>query len=217
MRKESISGIRQEYDLGELSEQELKDNPFDQFTVWFQQVLEHEVMEPNAMVLSTITSTGTPASRVVLLKDFDDQGFVFYTNYESRKGRELLSTPHAALLFFWPELQRQVRIEGTVHQIGTAQSDEYFNSRPRGSQLGAWASPQSQIISDRKMLDRRLEDITQKFGQTEKIGRPPHWGGFVVSPTLMEFWQGRANRLHDRLVYERIDANSLWGMKRLAP
>lgn len=217
MKKDSISAIRQEYDLGELSEKELKDNPFDQFAVWFQQALDHQVMEPNAMVLSSITATGSPASRVVLLKDFDDKGFVFYTNYESRKGKELLSTPHAALLFFWPELQRQVRIEGAVSQISAAQSDEYFDSRPRGSRLGAWASPQSQIITERKIVDQRLKEYTLKFSNSEKIDRPPHWGGFNVSPKWMEFWQGRANRLHDRLVYERIDEHALWEIKRLAP
>ena len=217
MPKENISSIRQEYDLGELSEQELKDNPFDQFALWFQQALDHQVMEPNAMTLSTISSSGTPASRVVLLKGFDNSGFVFYTNYESRKGRELTATPHAALLFFWPELQRQVRIEGAVNQISEAESDAYFNSRPRGSRLGAWASPQSQMISDRRILDQRLKEVTQKFASSEEIKRPSHWGGFNVTPFLMEFWQGRADRLHDRLVYQRLDANALWEVKRLAP
>lgn len=217
MESEKISSIREDYKKGELLEEHLEDNPFAQFSLWFKDAVQQQVFEVNAMALSTVSAEGTPSSRIVLLKDFDDNGFVFYTNYESRKARELIEKDRAALLFFWPQLQRQVRIEGSIIQVDAEQSDEYFHSRPRGSQLGAWASPQSQVIPDRAFLDNRLAEINAKFSTQKELDRPPHWGGFVLNPVRVEFWQGRSNRLHDRLVYERLSNAERWIISRLAP
>jgi pyridoxamine 5'-phosphate oxidase len=166
------------------------------------------------MTLSTVTSTGKPSSRIVLLKGYDEEGFVFFTNYSSDKGRQLMQNHFAALLFFWKELERQVRIEGVVSKVSEEESDAYFNSRPVGSRLGAWASPQSQKISDREVLNNELMKFTEQFDQ-ENIPRPAHWGGYRVKPTRIEFWQGRSNRLHDRILYEQDNDN--WQISRLAP
>ncbi len=186
-----------------------------QFQQWFDAALLAGVAEPNAMHLSTVDSTGRPAGRIVLLKDLSENGFVFYSNYDSRKGYDLAAHPVAALTFFWPELERQIRIEGRVERVSAAESDVYFASRPRGSQLGAWVSPQSQVINSRAVLDDRQQDLAAQFTD-QPIPRPVHWGGFRVVPDRVEFWQGRPSRLHDRISY-RLTETGTWLIERLAP
>ncbi|MDP9316994.1 MAG: pyridoxamine 5'-phosphate oxidase [Chloroflexota bacterium] len=210
----SIADLRRDYTLRGLSENEVDPDPLAQFRAWFDQAVAAKVLEPNAMTLATVGADGQPSARVVLLKGFDARGFAFYTNYESRKGRELLAHPRAALLFFWPDLERQVRVEGRVEKVADEESDAYFRSRPHGSRLGAWASPQSEVIPGREVLYQRLHELQQRFGDGE-VTRPPHWGGFLVRPTMLEFWQGRASRLHDRLRYQLTDSG--WQRERLAP
>ena len=210
----SIADIRKDYQLKSLSEHEVDQNPFTQFSVWWNEAVQSEIDEVNAMALSTVTSAGKPSSRIVLLKGYDEQGFVFFTNYSSDKGQQLAQNNFAALLFFWKELERQVRIEGVVSKVSEEESDAYFNSRPLGSRLGAWASPQSQKISDREVLNKELTKFTDQFDQ-ENIPRPAHWGGYRVRPNRIEFWQGRSNRLHDRILYEQDNEN--WQISRLAP
>ena len=210
----SIADIRKDYQLKSLSEHEVAENPFAQFSVWWNEAIQSEIVEVNAMALSTVTSGGKPSSRIVLLKGYDEQGFVFFTNYSSDKGQQISQNHFAALLFFWKELERQVRIEGVVSKVSDEESDAYFNSRPVGSRLGAWASPQSQKISDREVLNKELMKFTEQFDQ-ENIPRPTHWGGYRVKPTRIEFWQGRSNRLHDRILYEQVNDN--WLVSRLAP
>lgn len=187
--------------------------PVEQFTHWFAEALEAGVPEPNAMTLATVGADMRPAARIVLLKGFDERGFVFYTNYESRKGRELVQHPHASLLFFWQMLERQVRIEGTIEKTSAAESDEYFHSRPLGSRIGAWVSRQSQPVT-RQELEARTAELTASLG--EKPPRPPHWGGYRLVPDYVEFWQGRPSRLHDRLAYRRQD-DGTWALQRLSP
>lgn len=210
----SIADIRKDYQLKSLSEHEVDQNPFTQFSVWWNEAVQSDIVEVNAMALSTVTSAGRPSSRIVLLKGYDEQGFVFFTNYSSDKGQQLTQNHFAALLFFWKELERQVRIEGIVSKVSEEESDAYFNSRPAGSRLGAWASPQSQKISDREVLNNELMKFTEQFDQ-DNIPRPAHWGGYRVKPTRIEFWQGRSNRLHDRILYEQDNDN--WQISRLAP
>ncbi|WP_257670627.1 pyridoxamine 5'-phosphate oxidase [Parapedobacter tibetensis] len=215
LKQQHIVAIRAEYGMGQLSEDEVADDALIQFQKWFDEALQNEVMEPNAMVLSTVSISGSPSSRIVLLKQLDESGFGFFTNYESRKGTELDENPHAALLFFWPELQRQVRIEGRVEKLSAELSDAYFQSRPKGSKLGAIASPQSREIPDRETLDTQLVELEKTYGDTELVPRPAHWGGYRLVPDLLEFWQGRGSRLHDRLAYKRQDNG--WQIVRLAP
>lgn len=219
MESHSISSIRQEYLLATLSEKEVSPSPIDQFERWLNEAMKSEVLEPTAMVLSTVSAEGQPSSRVVLLKDLDSNGFVFYTNYSSKKGVELSQNARASLLFFWPELQRQVRIEGEVKRVNPEQSTNYFQSRPKGSQLGAWASPQSQVVPHREFLDERIEEMEKKFEGLEVLPRPEHWGGFSLIPNRIEFWQGRGSRMHDRIRYERTSSSvtSEWKIERLAP
>lgn len=190
-------------------------DPIQQFEQWFSEVLAAQYWEPNAMVVSSIDDNGFPASRNVLLKAVDERGFIFYTNYTSDKGRQLLARPQAALTFSWIELRRQVRIVGRAEKLPEAESDVYFASRPRGSQIGSWASPQSSVIPDRALLDQSEADQIARFEGAE-VPRPPHWGGFLVRPHEIEFWQGRPNRLHDRLRY-RSDPTGAWTLDRLAP
>ncbi|MBW4574469.1 MAG: pyridoxamine 5'-phosphate oxidase [Aphanothece sp. CMT-3BRIN-NPC111] len=211
----SIADLRSEYTLHGLSEADAEINPFQQFQKWFDQALAAQLPEPNAMTLATATPDGKPSARIVLLKNFDEQGFVFYTNYDSHKGQELQANPQAALVFWWAELERQVRIQGRVEKVTDAESDAYFHRRPLGSQLGAWASPQSQVISSRQVIETKLQELKEKY-EHQEIPRPPHWGGYRVVPTAIEFWQGRPNRLHDRLHYRRCDDNS-WAIERLSP
>ncbi|WP_353129492.1 pyridoxamine 5'-phosphate oxidase [Parapedobacter pyrenivorans] len=215
MKQTDIAAIRAEYRMGELSEYEVVADAIGQFRHWFDEAIDKKIMEPNAMTLSTVSASGRPSSRIVLLKDLDESGFGFFTNYESQKGVELAENPYAALLFFWPELQRQVRITGRVEKMPAAHSDAYFQSRPKGSQLGAIASPQSREIPDRLMLDTQLAELEERYQAIEPIPRPAHWGGYRLLPDTLEFWQGRASRLHDRLVYKRFEKG--WKITRLAP
>lgn len=189
-------------------------DPFDQFRLWFDKAIEAGISEPNAMVLSTVSESGKPSSRVVLLKDITDEGLAFYTNYNSRKAQEIGKNPYVSLVFLWPGLERQVRIEGRATKTGTEEADIYFRSRPGGSRLGAWVSEQSRAITSREELDKRLELVRERFAGKE-IPRPEHWGGYIVKPTAFEFWQGRENRLHDRFLY-RFE-NGGWTLNRLAP
>ncbi|MEK6337488.1 MAG: pyridoxamine 5'-phosphate oxidase [Acidobacteriota bacterium] len=199
-----------------LSKSSLDANPIRQFQSWFEEARARGVSEQDAtsMTLATATSDGTPDARIVLLKSFDDSGFVFYTNYQSRKGRELSESPRACLLFYWASLWRQVRIEGTVEKISEAESDAYFQSRPLGSQLGAWASNQSEVVATRESLEARYDELQKRFG--DNVPRPPHWGGYRVNPTAIEFWQGQDNRLHDRLRY-KLGQDGNWTIERLGP
>ena len=211
----SIADLRREYTQHGLSESEVDADPFAQFRAWFDHALAAQLPEPNAMTLATTTPDGKPSARVVLLKGFDQRGFVFYTNYHSRKGSEIEASGWAALVFFWPELERQVRVEGRVERVSPQESDDYFASRPAGSRLGAWASPQSQVIASRDVLEQRLSALTNQYADQD-IPRPQHWGGYRVAPTAIEFWQGRPNRLHDRLRY-RLSNDQRWLLERLAP
>lgn len=208
-----IADLRREYRRQRLLESEVAANPLEQFQIWFDEAVKAEVLEPNAMTLATIGLDGMPAARLVLLKELDERGFVFFTNYRSRKGKELAQTPKAALVFWWPELERQVRIEGTVERISAVESDRYFATRPLGSRWGAWASQQSEILESYEELEAAVANIAARYG--EAVPRPEHWGGYRVLPTLIEFWQGRPNRLHDRLCYRYQGGN--WQMVRLYP
>jgi pyridoxamine 5'-phosphate oxidase len=210
-----IANMREEYTWSDLSEADVDADPLRQFAKWFEQALAAHLPEPNAMTLATATPDGQPSARMVLLKAFDASGFTFFTNYDSRKGRELATNPRAALLFFWPQLQRQVRIEGTVERTSEAESDAYFRSRPLGSRLGAWASQQSEVIAGRHVLEERMRELAQRFADGE-VPRPPHWGGYRVYPLTIEFWQGRPDRLHDRLRYQRVQPTG-WRLERLSP
>jgi len=211
----TVADLRKDYTLEGLSELEVDLNPFIQFKKWFEQALAAQLPEPNAMTLATATPDGKPSARMVLLKDFDERGFVLFTNYNSHKGKELAENPQAALVFWWAELERQVRICGYVEKVSETESDQYFESRPTKSRLGAWVSNQSEVIESREVLERRLQDFHSKY-ENEEIPRPPHWGGLRVIPTEIEFWQGRPSRLHDRLLYSRLD-NGTWKIERLSP
>ncbi len=209
-----ISAIRKDYIKGSLSEEDVSSHPLHQFEKWWNEAIESELVEPNAMTLSTVSEHGFPSARIVLVKNFSEKGFVFYTNYESNKANDLVANNRVALLFFWKELERQVRIEGLVEKISEEESDAYFHSRPRGSQLAAWSSPQSGIISDRAALERNEAAYEEKFSGVD-VPRPGHWGGYLVKPSSIEFWQGRSSRMHDRLKY--IMKEDQWQIVRLAP
>ncbi len=211
----SIADIRKEYKLHSLSENDVDKDPILQFTRWWQETIASEIDEANAMTLSTASAQGKPFARIVLLKGYDNNGFVFFTNYESKKGKEIGENPLATLLFFWKELERQVRIEGRVEKLSEKDSDAYFSSRPLESRIGAWASPQSSIIESRETLEASVQKTKQRF-PGENIPRPPHWGGYIVIPEAIEFWQGRPNRLHDRILYTFIAIDN-WNIQRLAP
>lgn len=211
----SIADIRRDYSLKTLNETEVNNDPFKQFSDWWQQAIESKIDEVNAMTLATASLEGVPSARIVLLKGYDKSGFVFYTNYESAKGQELAENPRASLLFFWKELERQVRITGLVEKVSAAENDEYFLSRPTGSQIGAWASPQSHVIENRNWLENKVKELEAKFS-SEQLTRPAHWGGYRVKPVIVEFWQGRSSRLHDRIQYS-LQENNSWKIERLAP
>lgn len=208
----NIADLRKEYSREALDELHIASEPLEQFNRWFDEALAAAIPEPTAMTLATATLDGAPSSRTVLLKGVDT-GFVFYTNQNSRKGRDLNGNPRASLLFFWPELERQIRIEGSVEHVTDVDADLYFRSRPLGSQHGAWASPQSEVIASRDVLEERLRDIADQF--PNDVPRPPFWGGYRVKPSLVEFWQGRPSRLHDRIRYRR--EGDRWIIERLAP
>ena len=212
----TIAELRREYARSRLDERDLAEDPFAMFSTWFAQAVETAVPEPNAMTLATATPDGTPSARIVLLKAVDARGFVFYTDYRSRKGTELVANPFAALVFYWHELERQVRVVGSVARLPDAESDAYYLSRPLGSRFGAWASEQSAVLPSRAELEARLASIEARHPDGN-VPRPPHWGGFRVAPVEVEFWQGRESRLHDRLRYRRDGTDAPWVVERLSP
>ena len=214
LTKENMQNLRQDYRSAQLSENEVDIDPIQQFKKWFSEAISAQLFEPNVMTLATSDRDGNPSARIVLLKDCNEKGFVFYTNYESRKGRELADNPAAALLFFWPELERQVRIEGFVKRVDAETSTAYFHSRPIDSQIGAVASPQSEVIASREELEQKVAALSSEY-EGKEIPRPEHWGGYIVEPDIIEFWQGRPNRLHDRILYEWTGDS--WTTDRLAP
>ena len=209
----NIAEMRQEYMRAGFDEAQAASDPFQQFQSWFQDAVSSGLPMPNAMTLATADASSRPTARAVLLKGFDAGGFVFYTNYRSRKGRELAANPLACLLFTWEELERQVRIDGRAEKVAESESDEYFATRPLGSQISAWASPQSEVVTSRAVIEARCAEMEKRFGAS--VPRPPYWGGYCVVPSAIEFWQGRVNRLHDRILYRR--EGSAWTMERLAP
>lgn len=211
-----IAALRQSYVSQPLTEDQVSQDPVEQYRQWFAQALEVGITEPNAMTLATVTAGGTPAARIVLLKGVEAGGFVFYTNYDSHKGEELAVNPNAALVFWWESLFRQVRIEGKVEKVSSRVSEAYFQSRPKGSQIGAWASPQSRTIPGREFLDARVESLEKQYAGEEVLPLPENWGGYFVRPVMIEFWQGQTNRLHDRLRYSRLPEGD-WKLERLAP
>lgn len=211
----SIADIRKEYKQRSLLESDIEKSPFSQFRKWWDEAMHSGIDEVNAMTLATASSDGLPAARIVLLKGYDEKGFVFFTNYESYKGLQLEENPRACLVFFWKELERQIRITGLVEKTSATESDTYYNSRPANSRIGAWASPQSRVIANREWLEKNEEKSAAKF-EGAAIERPPYWGGYRVQPVTIEFWQGRASRLHDRIQYSLQD-NGNWLIERLAP
>lgn len=211
---QNIADLRTDYKKQSLLETDVAADPFTQFGKWWDEATNCLLEEANAMTLATATKQGFPSARVVLLKGFNEEGFIFFTNYNSHKGKELAENPNACLVFFWAALERQVRIEGSVAMINTADSDVYFGSRPQGSQIGAWASPQSDIIAKREIIEENAARYRQQFSSGE-VPRPPHWGGYIVKPRLIEFWQGRPSRLHDRIQYSLQHTG--WKIERLAP
>lgn len=208
-----LKNLRLSYERDQLLESNVSKDPFNQFKIWFDLVVKAEVIEPNAMTIATSTKNGIPSARMVLLKGFDETGFTFFTNYESRKGKELLDNPLASLLFWWREFERQVRIEGTIEKISRKDSEEYFNVRPLKSRYGALSSNQSEIVKNREVLEKRFSDLEKQFGENPPT--PENWGGYKLLPNKFEFWQGRRDRLHDRICYEKV--NNDWKIYRLQP
>jgi pyridoxamine 5'-phosphate oxidase len=215
MSKQEIHQIRNEYSKESLSEKDTDKDPIKQFDKWFTEVLKSGQAEPTAMTLATATTDGRPSARIVLMKDFNSEGFSFYTNYLSRKGKEIAKNPLGAMTFFWDTLERQVRIEGTIEKLSREESEKYFHSRPKGSQVGAVASPQSQEIADRAGLEKKWQELEAEYADKD-VPKPSFWGGYILRPRLIEFWQGRPSRLHDRILYKKVD-NKSWKKVRLAP
>jgi pyridoxamine 5'-phosphate oxidase len=212
---QNISDLRKEYSRATLDTSNVLPDPIKQFEKWFDEAVQAGISEPNAMHLATVNEQGKPSSRIVLLKGLEKNGFVFYTNYHSKKGKELEANPACAITFFWADIERQVRIEGVAARVDDTTSDTYFQSRPRGSQIGAWASPQSSVIQNRTILEERATQIEKKFENLKVLPRPHQWGGYSIEPFLIEFWQGRGSRLHDRIQFTKIDG--MWKINRLAP
>ncbi|QJD98485.1 pyridoxamine 5'-phosphate oxidase [Mucilaginibacter robiniae] len=215
MNQQDIQNLRQDYQAASLLEKDTDNNPIKQFENWFTEALQAQIHEPNAMTLATATHDGRPSARILLLKGFDERGFIFYTNYLSRKGKEITKNPHAAMTFFWGPLERQIRIEGTLEKLSKEESEKYFHSRPKGSQIGALASPQSQEIADRSIVENKWKQLETEYTDKE-IPKPSYWGGYILRPQLIEFWQGRSSRLHDRILYKKSDKSN-WKKVRLAP
>lgn len=213
--KSYINSIRRDFADRPLSENAVKKNPFEQYSVWFEEAVNSQILDPYAMCLSTASKSGIPSSRIVYLRDIIDEQFIFYTNYNSQKGIELAENPFAALNIHWGELERQIRIEGTVSKVNASVSDKYFAARPKESKIGAWASKQSNQLIDRIELEQKVKRLTEKYINTEEIPRPDFWGGYQLNPTRIEFWQGRPSRLHDRIIFEKI--NQQWKIARLSP
>ena len=207
--------MRENYDRAILDEAHIDPNPMKQFHIWFEEIRNEDILEPNAMTLSTIDKDGNPASRTVLLKGLEEDRFIFYTNYDSAKGNEIGDNPNVAILFLWKKLQRQVRITGKAVKVSKAQSEAYFHSRPKENQIGAWVSPQSRVIEDKNILMERKEVLIEKYKDADELPLPEFWGGYFVKPEMMEFWQGRPSRLHDRLRYSQVEGN--WKLERIAP
>jgi pyridoxamine 5'-phosphate oxidase len=212
----NIADLRRDYKLKSLEVADVDSNPIQQFKVWFDEAIKSDVLEPNAMILATASDTGFPNARVLLLKGVEEQGFIFFTNYESEKGKELAANPAAAMVFNWLDLERQVRIRGKVVKISEEESTNYFQSRPKDSQIGAWASPQSRVIKSREVLEQNQDFLREEYKKAFVLPRPDNWGGYCLIPSEIEFWQGRSSRLHDRILYTKFN-ESEWKIERLAP
>lgn len=216
MASKKLANLREDYSKKELDIADVLKNPLKQFENWIKEALQSEVPEPNAMTLSTVSSDGIPSARIVLLKKLNEKGFTFFTNYKSHKGKEMAKNKNVALTFVWLELERQVRIEGVVKKISRKASEKYFQSRPKKSQMGAWVSSQSKVIKDRSVLEKSMKDLEERYKDEKVLPCPPNWGGYIVQPVKIEFWQGRSSRLHDRIGY-KLSKKGKWKMERLAP
>lgn len=213
----NLENLRKSYQRSALETADLTPDPLDLFRRWWHEAIDAEIEEANAMTLATVDDLGRPAARIILLKGLSNEGLEFFTNYESRKAHDMAQNPNVALLFFWKELERQIRLEGTVEKVSPERSESYFQSRPRGNQIGAWSSPQSQVIPDRSVLEKNVQTILEKFGDMDPLPRPEHWGGYLVRPYVFEFWQGREDRMHDRFKYSKYPNETTWKIERLAP
>jgi len=216
MPTKKLANLREDYSKKKLDIDDVLDNPLKQFETWINEALQSEIPEPNAMTLSTVNPDGIPSARIVLLKKLDEKGLTFFTNYNSHKGKEMAKNKNVALTFVWLELERQVRIEGVVKKISRKASKKYFQSRPKKSQMGAWVSSQSKVVKDRSVLEKSMKDLEERYKDKEVLPCPPHWGGYIVQPVKIEFWQGRRSRLHDRIRY-KLSKKGKWKMERLAP